>query len=194
MENSLLDSSTGERLYLNDDERKAFLKIARKQENDIKYFSLMLYYTGCRLNEALGLTIGHVDFENQSVVIRSLKKKGKIHYRHIPLPENFLNELAGAYDLRKRKKNKKRHKEKIWGFTDRTGRRYVTRIMQGAGITGKKACPKGLRHAFGVAAVEHDIPITEIQQLLGHTFLKNTAIYTAVKDTEKRKLVSRLWE
>ena len=66
--------------------------------------------------------------------------------------------------------------------------------MQEAGITGKKACPKGLRHAFGVAAVEHDIPITEIQKLLGHTFLKNTAIYTAVKDMEKRNLVSRLWE
>ena len=86
MENSLFDTSTGERLYLNAEERKAFLKIARAKENDIKYFSLILYYTGCRLNEALGLTIGNIDFENQSVVIRSLKKKGKIHYRHIPLP------------------------------------------------------------------------------------------------------------
>lgn len=192
--NDLFDDLTGERLYLNSEERKAFLEIAKTKENNVKYFSLMLYYTGCRLNEALGLMVASIDFKNQTVIIRSLKKKGKIHYRHIPLPEGFLNEIAGAYNLRTKKKNKKNNRDKIWEFTDRTARRYVTRIMKEASISGKKACPKGLRHSFGVSAVEKDIPITEIQQLLGHTFLKNTAIYTAVKDTEKRNLVSRLWE
>lgn len=192
--NELFDSLTGERLYLNAEERKAFLEKAKAQENNIKYFSLMLYYTGCRLNEALGLTVGSIDFKNQAVIIRSLKKKGKVHFRHIPLPENFLNELAGAYNLRTRRKNKKNHNDKIWDFTDRTARRYVIKIMSQAGVTGKKACPKGLRHSFGVSAVEKDIPITEVQELLGHTFLKNTAIYTKVKGTEKRNLVSRLWE
>lgn len=192
--NELFDDLTGERLYLNEEERKAFLEKAKTKENNIKYFSLMLYYTGCRLNEALGLMVGSIDFKNQSVIIRSLKKKGKIHYRHISLLEGFLNELAGAYNLRTRKKNKKNDKDKIWDFIDRTARRYVTNVMKEIGISGKKACPKGLRHSFGVCAVENDIPITEIQQLLGHTFLKNTAIYTAVKDMEKRKLVSRLWE
>ena len=192
--NELFDTSTGERLYLNAEERKIFLERAKTKENDIKYFSLMLYFTGCRLNEGLGLMVGSIDFKNQSVIIRSLKKKGRIHFRHIPLPETFLNELAGAYNLRTRKKNKKNDKDKIWNFTDRTARRYVTKVMTEVGISGKKACPKGLRHSFGVSAVEKDIPITEIQELLGHTFLKNTAIYTKVKGTEKRKLVSRLWE
>ena len=192
--NELFDTSTGERLYLNAEERKAFLERAKTKENNIKYLALMLYYTGCRLNEALGLMVSSIDFKNQSVIIRSLKKKGKIHYRHIPLPEGFLNELAGAYNLRTRKKNKKNDKDKIWEFTDRTARRYVTKIMQEVSIKGKKACPKGLRHSFGVSAVENDIPITEIQKLLGHQFLESTQIYTSVKDAEKRKLVSRLWE
>jgi site-specific recombinase XerD len=191
--NELLDTSTGERLYLNADERKRFLQVAQVQENDKKYFALMLYYTGCRLNEALSLIVENIDFENKSVVIRSLKKKGKVHYRHIPLPEGFINELAGAYNLRTRRKNQKNYKDQIWKFTDRTARRYVKEIMKKADVTGKKSCPKGLRHSFGVSAVENDIPITEIQQLLGHTFLKNTAIYTSVKGNEKRSLVSRLW-
>ncbi|MFT5265752.1 MAG: integrase/recombinase XerD, partial [Polaribacter sp.] len=123
--NELFDTSTGERLYLNAEERKTFLERVKTKENDVKYFSLMLYYTGCRLNEALSLMIGSIDFKNKSVVIRSLKKKGKIHYRHIPLPEGFLNELAGAYSLRTRKKNKKNEKDRIWSFTDRTARRYI---------------------------------------------------------------------
>ena len=189
----LYDIQTGERLYLNGEERKQFLRVASKQENDKKYIALMLYFTGCRLNEALNLMVGSIDLENESVIIRSLKKKEKIHYRHIPLPETFIGELAGAYKLRTRRKNQKNHKDKIWSVTDRTARRYVTSIMKEAGITGKKACPKGLRHSFGVAAVENDIPITEVQKLLGHTFLKNTAIYTNVKGNEKRNLVSRLW-
>lgn len=191
--NDLYDLQTGERLYLNAEERNLFLQKAQTKENDIKFFSLMLYYTGCRLNEGLSLMIGNIDFKEKSVILKSLKKKGKVHYRHIPLPDNFINELAAAYNLRTRIKNKKNHKDKIWSFTDRTARRYVTKIMKEVGINGKKACPKGLRHSFGVSAVEKDIPITEIQQLLGHTFLKNTAIYTRVRGNEKRELVSRLW-
>ena len=46
--NELFDNLTGERLYLNAEERKAFLERAKTKENDVKYFSLMLYYTGCR--------------------------------------------------------------------------------------------------------------------------------------------------
>ena len=38
--NELFDSLTGERLYLNAEERKAFLEKAKAQENNIKYFSL----------------------------------------------------------------------------------------------------------------------------------------------------------
>ena len=192
--NELYDLQTGERLYLNAEERNLFLQKAQTKENDIKFFSLMLYYTGCRLNEALSLMVGSIDFKEKAVIIKSLKKKGKIHYRHIPLPETFINELAAAYNLRTLVKNQKNLKTKIWNFTDRTARRYVTKIMKEVGINGKKACPKGLRHSFGVSAVEKDIPITEIQQLLGHTFLKNTAIYTKVRGTEKRALVSRLWD
>lgn len=192
--NELYDLKTGERLYLNSEERNLFLQKAQTKENDIKFFSLMLYYTGCRLNEALALMVGSIDFKENAVIIKSLKKKRKIHYRHIPLPETFINEFAAAYNLRTLVKNQKNLKNKIWNFTDRTARRYVTKIMKEVDITGKKACPKGLRHSFGVSAVEKDIPITEIQQLLGHTFLKNTAIYTKVRGSEKRALVSRLWD
>lgn len=191
--NELFDHGTGERLYLNQEERQAFLEHAKTKENHIKYFSLMLYYTGCRLNEGLNLMVGSIDFKNQAVILRTLKKKGRVHFRHIPLPDHFLNELAGAYNLRTRRKNQKNHQDKIWQFSDRTARRYVKSIMQEVGIAGKKACPKGLRHSFGVSAVENNIPITVIQDLMGHTYLKNTAIYTSVKDAEKRNLVGRLW-
>lgn len=190
----LFDIKTGERLYLNAEERKRFFAVASVQENDKKYFALMLYYTGCRLNEALSLNVGSFDLSNDAIIICSLKKKEKVHYRHIPLPSPFVEGLTGAYKLRTRRKNQKNHKNKIWNFSDRTARRYVVAIMKEAGITGKKACPKGLRHSFGVHAVEKKIPITEIQKLLGHQHLETTRIYTNVMEEEKRALVSRMWE
>lgn len=192
MEN-LYHNQTGERLYLNSEERSRFLQTASTFENDPQYYALLLYYTGCRLSEGLNVQIGHIDLANGSVIIRTLKKRGKVHYRHIPLPSSYLKELAGAYNLRKQIKNKENLDKPIWGFTDRTARRYIKVIMQKAELTGKKASAKGLRHAFGIACVENDIPITEVQQLMGHSYLRNTAIYTTVKGAERRKLVSRLW-
>jgi integrase len=189
----LYHSGTGERLYLNAEERSRFLLAAAGFENDLQYYALMIYYTGCRLSEALNLQLEHIDFDNESVIIRSLKKRGKIHYRHIPLPENYLKGLASAYNLHKLKKNKDNRSKRLWNFTDRTARRYIKTIMDKAELTGKKACAKGLRHAFGIACVENNIPLTEIQQLMGHSFLRNTAIYTTVQGAERRNLVSRLW-
>ena len=53
--------------------------------------------------------------------------------------------------------------------------------MRTAGIEGPQACPRGLRHSYGVAAV------------LGCASLTTTAIYTTAIGAEARELVSRVW-
>ena len=52
--------------------------------------------------------------------------------------------------------------------------------MAAAGIEGPQACPRGLRHGYGVAAV------------LGHASLDTTAIYTTALGAEARELVARV--
>jgi len=104
-----------------------------------------------------------------------------------------------VYDLEKlqanRKKNKKQLQEKIWTFTKVTAWRKVKDIMEKAGITGQRACPKGLRHAFAIYAItEKNIPITTVQKWLGHAYIETTAIYANPLGAEERKLASRLWE
>lgn len=117
--NHLFDALIGERLYLNAEERKTFFIKAQSRENDIKYYSLMLYYTGCRPSEVLNLMVRSIDFEDKSVIVRSLKKgrkdKPKIHYRHIPLPDDFLNEL-GSLRLTKTAEKPKSVKRKHLEF------------------------------------------------------------------------------
>ena len=65
--------------------------------------------------------------------------------------------------------------------------------MRTAAIEGPQACPRGLRHSFGVAAACAGIPLPIIANLLGHASLTTTAIYTTAIGAEARELVSRVW-
>lgn len=185
--------TTGERLYLNAEERKLFLDATRFQEPDIKFFCQMLFYTGCRLNECLSITYSRFDFGEKGVIIETLKRRKKGVLRFIDLPEDFLEKLNDVYQIQKHQADSKKRGEKLWKFTDRTGQNYVDRVMKAAKITGKKACPKGLRHAFGVAAVENKVPVSQIQEWLGHRYIDSTAVYIRTQGKERRNLAQRIW-
>ncbi len=75
-----------------------------------------------------------------------------------------------------------------------TGWRKVKAVMAEAGIEGAKATPKGLRHAFGIAANQKGIALNMVQRWLGHADIKTTAIYSEALGTEERNVAKRLWE
>ena len=138
----------------------------------------MLYYSGCRLNEALSIQYGRFDLSEKGVSIETLKRRKRGVFRFIDLPEDFLEKLNDVYQVQKLQADPKQKNEILWSFTDRTGQNYIKQVMSQAGIIGKKASPKGLRHAFGITAVDCKIPPHQIQEWLGHRFIESTAIYT----------------
>jgi len=62
-----------------------------------------------------------------------------------------------------------------------------------AGIAGPQASPKGLRHGFGVAAVQAGIPLNMVQKWLGHAQLSTTAIYADAVGAEEQEIAERMW-
>ena len=188
----LYNSITGERLYLNHDERERFYNATKFQENDIKYFCQMLYFTGCRLNEVINILYGRIDFNEQGVIIETLKRRRKGVFRFLDLPEDFLERLNDVYDIKSQQKEKQSNN--IWSFTGRTGQNYIKKVMNEADITGKKACAKGLRHSFGVKAIENQVPISQLKEWLGHRYIDSTAIYLQAKGKERRNLAKRMWD
>ena len=56
--------------------------------------------------------------------------------------------------------------------------------MADAGVEGPQACPKGLRHAYGLAAVAAGVPLPTIAAALGHANLQTTAVYTTAAGLE----------
>ena len=189
----LIDSKSGERKYLNDEERKAFFEASTFMDNDIKFYSRMIYYTGARLNEALAVTPDFIDYTEEVVILKTLKQNPKRPYpRPVELPKDYLVTLNDIYGVRKKKGTEDGQKS-IWTFTDRTAQNYIKVIMNAAGITGKKATSRGLRHSMGVMLVQNKVPLNVVQKILGHRSIKNTMIYAEAVDKERREMISRVW-
>ena len=151
-----LYDDTGNRLYLNADERTDFLRIARNKPRFERTFCETLHYTGCRISEALELTAARVDLGGNTIAIRSLKKRNsKIIFRTIPVPSEFMDTLDMAHGIREaQSKGQSFAKKVLWDRTRQWGFMFVSDVMKEAGISeGPHRCPKGLRHGYGVNAI-----------------------------------------
>lgn len=178
----------GLRKYLTKSERELFLLASLRKNDDVKNFCWMVAVTGCRISEALSINDRSIDFETKQVVIESLKKRGKQVFRSVPLPNEFLKSLRYLI--------KKDHPsgERLWPWSRMTGYRRIREVMDDAGIVGPQATPKGLRHAFGVCAIQSKVPLNMVQRWLGHADIKTTSIYTSAMGPEERAIASLMWD
>ena len=66
----------------------------------VRTFCLTLFYTGCRISEALELTADRVDFRDKALTFRSLKKRRQHVYRSVPSPRPLLDVLDLVHGIR----------------------------------------------------------------------------------------------
>lgn len=193
-----LFTDIGERKYLSAAERVRFLEFAARRDDPAQYtFCAMLHWTGCRPSEARAMTALHVDCDNAAVVIQSLKKRGRArrrHFRAVPVPEAFIALLEDVHDIRLSQScSGQARTVRLWPLGRTTAWRLVREVMHQAGITGARACAKGLRHAYGVHAAMNQVPVTQIKVWLGHANIKSTEIYLDLASAENRTLAERMW-
>jgi integrase/recombinase XerD len=148
-------------------------------------FCLTLFYTGCRISEALNVTGERVDVSGKAITFETLKRRKRGHFRAVPIPDDLVKllgqlETAGP-------------SPRIWAFSRATGYRLIKECMARAGIVGVMASPKGLRHGVAVACLAEKIPLPTVQKWLGHARMETTAIYLDVSGEEERELAKRLW-
>lgn len=174
--------ATGRRKYLTKSEGASFLRGGEKLDRESQLFCETVFYLGCRISEAVNLTRADVDLAESVVSIRSLKKRGKVIHRRIPVPKRLAKALAGLEG------------EKLWTFSRTTAWRIIKSVMADAGLNGIHATAKGLRHGFGVRCVMAGIPISVIQRWMGHSSPLTTSIYLGVTGLEERKLIEKTWD
>ena len=175
----------GRRKYLNQPENTRFLEALKGKSSEHETFCRTLFYTGCRVSEALNLTGSDIDYGEDAVKFRTLKKREKKEYRWIIIPPELLEQLRAV--------SAGRTNEPVWSFCRSTGWHIVKRVMSQAGIQGPQATVKGLRHGFGVRCAMNKIPVTKISEWMGHSDPSTTEIYLNIRGQEERELMQRTW-
>ena len=139
----------------------------------------LVYSAGLRSREAVDLDLGDVDFEQESVHVRG--KGGK--ERVVPLGEEAAHRLARYLrDARP----KLAHGAENALFLSVRGRRLDTSTLRRV-IPN----PHRLRHAFATHLLEGGADLRVIQELLGHSSLGTTQIYSHVDGKRLRRVYDR---
>ena len=71
--------------------------------------------------------------------------------------------------------------------------RAIKNVMVLAGVVGRQACPRGLRHGFGVGMLQSGTVLPIIQRWMGRSRLSTTAIHTNVCGSDENAFATRLW-
>ncbi len=194
----------GERLYLNNSERKRFLESSKEETREDRMFCRILHDTGCRPSEALELSPARIMLEDNNIQFRSLKKRKfdlqgnpkEPEYIMVPVSEELSELLDLTFDLKSKKKNQRLNNRMIFTKSRASSWRLVKKVMARAKIKGKMATSKGLRHGFGIALLMGDrpAPIHLVAQVLGHSDVSTTEIYLQAVGEEKRTLILQALE
>jgi integrase len=186
-----LYSADGTRKYLNQDERDRFLEAARSAPAHRSLFLRLLAWTGARVSEVLALT--SANFQSHGIVALRTLKRRRLHMREVPVPPDLMQELEQHFGLTAAQRDPDRSHARLWPWHRSTAWRYVKDVMDIVGIGGVRACPKGLRHGFAIAALQSGIPLTLVSKWLGHSRLSTTQIYLQVCGAEELHYAWKLW-
>ena len=74
------------RKYINHSERAAFLNAASEVDGRIRTLAETLTYTGCRISEALAVTVANVDVSSREIHFMTLKRRNSDVWWAVPVP------------------------------------------------------------------------------------------------------------
>ena len=178
--------------YLTEDEVDMLLREADKSgtaegQRDANILEL-LYATGLRVSELVSLNVQDVDFEESYIRCWGKGSKERIVYAH----DRALNGLQD-YLSTSRMSLIGSNKEETALFVNHRGerltRQWVWNILKTyskrAGID-RKITPHTLRHSFATHLLQKGASLRHVQELLGHSSISTTQVYTHLTDTHMR--------
>jgi integrase/recombinase XerD len=147
-----------------------------------------MYATGMRVSELINLQFNDLNLKDAYIIVLGKGKKERI----VPLNDAAIKYLT-IY-LNEYRNNILKNKDSSYLFIS-NARKPITRqgffkiIKQECARAGinKDVSPHVLRHSFATHLLAHDADLRVIQELLGHSDITTTQIYTHVIDTKVKK-------
>ena len=143
----------------------------------------LLYATGCRVSELVGLTLERLDLSNRFVILLGKGNKERL----VPLGNTCCQAVAAYYPYRQELMQKYHAEQHDFVFvnsrggvlTDRSVRRILDKYISQLALR-KQVSPHTIRHTFATHLLGHGADLRAVQELLGHANLSTTQIYTHV--------------
>lgn len=149
----------------------------------------LLYSSGLRVGEIVGLNMGDVDAREGLVKVRGKGRKERI----VPVGAKALDAMK-AYAVEKlllRRKGEAFFLNRNGGrLSDRGVRRIVVKYARQIGVSGPVG-PHTLRHTFASHLLQSGADLRVIQELLGHASLSTTQKYTHIDITHLMDIYDR---
>jgi site-specific recombinase XerD len=153
-----------------------------------------LYDTGCRISEALSLSVDSFLLTKSSIII-----KGKGDKDRIVFVSPATQKLAKSYLIEKnrlqKEKNIKERKVLDKFFVSISGNSLPISTVESIFYKQceefgwhKKFTPHTLRHSFATHLLDNGASLRMVQKLLGHSSLSTTQIYTHVSQKKMREV------
>ena len=178
---------------LSEDEVSTLITTAQKQggAESIRLVALLeiLYATGLRVSELVGLPLAAIGPENRYLTVGG--KGGR--ERVAPLSEPAQRAMKAYMDIRaKFLMSDSANVKAKWLFPTRTSESgHMTRqrfsqllrdLSREAGVNSKHVNPNILRHSFAAHLLKHGTDLQSVQKMLGHADITTTQIYTQLMD------------
>ena len=158
----------------------------------------LLYSTGMRVGELIALDLSDLDRENSIVKVRGKGKKERI----IPVGRTAMSAIDRYLAIREKLAGQKLEASNTQNqafFLSERGnripdslsiRRRVEKYAKATGIK-KKITPHTLRHTFATHMLNAGADLRSVQELLGHTNLSTTQIYTHITADRLKKVYEK---
>lgn len=149
----------------------------------------VLYSTGARVSEAAGLTEDALDLLSGTARVRGKGKKERLCPLGNPAGKALRDLIARSAALWPQKGKQRRIFLNLNGrpLTSRSMERMMKKHLAEAGLDAKFS-PHVLRHSFATHMLDAGADLRSVQELLGHSSLSTTQIYTHVTVERLKKV------
>ena len=158
-----------------------FQEMPLKTNSDLRNRLLLefLYATGIRVSEIISISISDLDFFNQSVKILGKGKKTRIVYYN-DVVKKLLEKYLDIYPKLNKKDLQYLFLNQKGDPLTTSGVSYIINQVIKKISFKKHITPHMLRHSFATHLLNNGCDLATVQELLGHSSISTTGIYTHV--------------